>query len=180
MRHPATPPRHPRRTLAIALATVLAAGAALAAEPGTVLKSTQLRSAPLGSADVVAELKAKQSVQITARQGAWAGVTTDAGQQGWARILNLRTGTGEASGAGAEQLASVFRTGSSGTTVTTGVKGLSAEQLRSASPNYAEVDRLDGFAATSGDARQFADAGELQPQPVDYPKETRRGAGRQR
>jgi hypothetical protein len=156
-----------RRTLALSLLAAIAAGAVLA-EPGTVLKSTQLRSAPLGSADVVAELKAQQAVEITARQGAWAGVTTGEGQQGWARILNLRTASGQASVASANQLASVFRTGSSGTSVSTGVKGLSAEQLRSASPDFGEVSELDTYAANAGDARQFAGAGQLQEQRVDY------------
>lgn len=165
-----------RRTLALSLLAAIAAGTVLA-EPGTVLKPTQLRSSPLGSADVVAELQAQQTVDITARQGAWAGVTTGEGQQGWARILNLRTGSGQASAASANQLASLFRTGSSGTSVSTGVKGLSAEQLRSASPDFAEVTELDQYAANAGDARQFAGAGQLQEQRVDYlesPKSGRR------
>lgn len=174
MRHrkPSLSPQ--RRTLALALLAAIAAGAALA-EPGTVLKSTQLRSSPLASADVVAELKAQQAVDITARQGAWAGVTTGEGQQGWARILNLRTGSGQASASGANQLASVFRTGSSGTSVSTGVKGLSAEQLRSASPDFGEVSELDGYAANAGDARQFAGAGQLQEKRVDYLESPRSG-----
>ena len=43
-----------------------------------------------------------------------------------------------------------------------------AEQLRSASPDFAEVTELDEYAANAGDARQFAGAGQLQEQRVDY------------
>lgn len=178
MRQPLPSHAPKRRTLALALVAAIAAGAAFA-EPATVLKSTQLRRAPLASSDVLAELKAKQAVDITARKGAWAGVTTGQGQQGWARILNLRTGSGQVSAAGANQLASVFRTGSSGTSVSTGVKGLSAEQLRSASPDFNEVSELDGFAANAGDARQFASAGQLQEKRVDYLASPRSGRRQQ-
>lgn len=169
-----SPPLLPlkRRTLALALLAALAAGAALA-ESGTVLKATQLRSAPLASSDVVAELRAQQAVDITARQGAWAGVTTGDDQRGWARILNLRTGSGQASAAGANQLASVFRTGSSGTAVSTGVKGLSAAALMSAAADEAEVQRLEAYAANTGQATAFAAQGPLASRPVPYLPEER-------
>ena len=82
------------------LAASLASGLAFA-ESATTLRATEMRSEPLGSAEVVAKLAAQQSVEITARQGAWAGLKTEDGQEGWARILNLRTGSGQASAASA-------------------------------------------------------------------------------
>lgn len=170
MRHPHFP--IPRRTLTLAVLATIAAGVALA-EPGTVLKATPLRSAPLASSDVVAELKALQAVEITARQGAWAEVTTGAGQEGWARILNLRTGSGQASAVSANELASVFRTGSSGTSVSTGVKGLSAETLMSASANEAEVERLETYAANTTEASQFAAQAPVTSRSVPYLPEER-------
>lgn len=171
-----SPPRPLRpRVLALALVAALAGGVALA-ESGTVLKDTSLRSEPTNSAGEVAKLKAKQTIEITARQGAWAGVKTGTGEEGWARILALRTGSGAASaGAGADQLASVFRTGSSGSTVSTGVKGLSADQLMSASPNYSDVDLLDTYATTTGDASSFASQGPLAAKKVAYLPEPRSG-----
>ncbi len=170
MRQLPSPPR--RRTLVLALAVTLAAGAVLA-ESGTVLKDTQLRSEPLASSKVVAELKARDTVQISQRKGAWAGVQTSAGADGWARILNLRTGSGQASAVGANQLASVFRTGSSGTTVSTGVKGLSAAALMTASPNEAEVQRMETYAANTAQASQFAAQGPLASRQVPYLPEER-------
>jgi len=168
-------PGHRRHVLVLALVAALGAGAVLA-ETGTVLKATQLRAAPLASAEVVGELKAKDNVEITARQGAWAGVKTQAGEEGWARILNLRTGSGQAAASGGgDQLASLFLTGSTGTTVSTGVKGLSADQLMSAYANHAEVGLLDGYATSNSDASQFAAEAPLSSQQVAYLAEEKRG-----
>lgn len=169
------PPRFTRqRLLVLALAAALTAGAALA-ETGTVLKSTQLRSEPLGSAKVVAELAAKDTVEITARQGAWAGVTNSAGVAGWARILNLRTGSGLPGNDGGSAMVAAFRTGSSGTAVSTGVKGLSADQLMSASANTADLQLLDTYASNGSQARQFAAQVPLASQKVNYLAEDKRG-----
>lgn len=153
----------------LALGLVLAGLASLAgAESGTVLKPTELRAEPQASADVLAKLAAKESVEITARQGAWAGVTTGSGQSGWVRILNLRTGSGEASQGGGQALASVFRTGSTSADASTGVKGLGAEDLRRAYPNTSEAARLTEFAARPDDARSFASQMGLQARQVSY------------
>lgn len=171
------PPR--RRALALAMLAVLAGGAVLA-ESGTVLKDTPLRSEPLASASEVAKLKARETVEITARQGAWAGVKTPAGAEGWARILNLRTGSGVAASASGAQLASVFATGSSGVSVSTGVKGMSAEQLMSASPDAGQVAMLDGYAVATGDASQFASQVPLSAQRVAYLAQERGGRRRDR
>lgn len=138
------------------------------AEPATLLKATELRSQPQGSAAVVTALKAKDPVDISARQGAWANVKTADGKSGWVRVLNLRTGSGQRGDAGIGALASVFRTGSSGNTVSTGVKGLSAEQLQNATSNPAEVAHLNTFTTKSPDARSFAKQGKLASKQVDY------------
>lgn len=160
-----TPPRH--AVLALALMAALAGGVVMA-EQGTVLKDTSLRSQPLASAGEIGKLKANESVEITERKGAWAGIKTAAGTEGWARILNLRTGSGAAASASGAQLASVFATGSSGVSVSTGVKGLSAEQLMSASPDSSQVSQLDSYAVASNDASQFAAQVPLNAQRVDY------------
>lgn len=172
------PPHSPRpRVLALALVAALAAGAAMA-ESGVVLRATELRSEPQASADVIGKLAAKQSVEITARQGAWAGLKTQDGQEGWARILNLRTGAGQGGAGGSEALAAVFKTGSRGSSVATAVKGLSAEELMSASANHADVALLDQYAATASDANAFAAEVPLAGQDVAYLKEDRRRRNR--
>lgn len=171
------PPR--RRALALAMVAALAGGAVMA-ESGTVLKDTPLRSEPSASASEVARLKARETVEITVRKGAWAGVKTPAGAEGWARILNLRTGSGIAASVSGSQLASVFATGSSGSSVSTGVKGLSAEELIASSPDAAELAKLDGYAVSSSDASQFAGQVPLQAQRVAYLAQESSGRRRNR
>ncbi|KAA2286049.1 SH3 domain-containing protein [Arenimonas fontis] len=167
-------------TLPLALGVVLAlAVAAAGAETGTVLKATELRAEPQAGADILAKLAAKDSVEITARQGAWAGVTTTAGQSGWVRILNLRTGSGETSRGGGQALASVFRTGSTSADASTGVKGLGAEDLRRANPNAGEAARLAQFAAAPDEARTHAAEAGLEARQVAY-LESRKPRGRNR
>lgn len=147
------------------------------AEPATLLKPTELRSQPQGSASVVTLLQAKDRVDITTRQGAWASVKTPAGKTGWVRVLNLRTGSGQRGDAGIGTIASVFKTGSSGNTVSTGVKGLSEEQLQNATPNPAEVERLNTYAVKAADARSFAKQGKLAAKQVEpLPTTTPEGA----
>lgn len=138
------------------------------AEPATLLKPTDLRSQPQGGATVVTTLKAKDTVDIAARKGAWASVKTADGKSGWVRVLNLRTGSGQRGDAGIGTIASIFKTGSSGNTVSTGVKGLSAEQLQNTTPNPAEAARLTAYAVKNADARHFARQGKLASQQVDY------------
>lgn len=153
-------------------------GSSLAqAEPATLLKATELRSQPQGSAGVVVMLRTKDRVDITSRKGAWASVKTSTGKKGWVRVLALRTGSGHRGDTGIGAMASVFKTGSSGNTVSTGVKGLSEEQLQNATPNPAEVERLDSHAVNATDARSFAKQGKLAARQVDHlPGELQEGA----
>lgn len=138
------------------------------AEPATLLKDGEMRAKPLGGAELVVMLKAKEKVEITARKGAWANVQTSKGQTGWVRLLNLRTGSGKSGDAGIGAVASLFKTGSSGNTVSTGVKGLSEEKLKNAQPNAEEAKRLDKYKNTSSDARSYAKQGKLNAEQVNY------------
>lgn len=146
----------------------LVLGTAASAEPGTLLKADSLRAKPFGDAEVIGTLKAKDKVDITARKGAWANVQVPAGKSGWIRVLNIRTGSGKSGDSGVGAIASLFKTGSSGNTVSTGVKGLSEEQLTNAEPNPEEAKRLSKYKNTDADARNFAKQAKLSAQQVDY------------
>lgn len=150
------------------IAGALTAGTFAHAESGVILKNCELRATPFSSANIVAELNAKQKIDITARKGAWANIKTSTNQQGWVRVLNIRTGSGQRGDAGVNAIASVFRTGSSGNTVSTGVKGLSEEQLTTAQANPAELARLTQYKNAGTDARTFAKQAKLTTQTVDY------------
>lgn len=147
--------------------TLLLAGRLAWAEPGMLLKDSELRAKPFGDAAVLTTLKAKDGVDIVARQGAWAQVKAG-DQTGWVRLLALRTGSGVRGDAGVNAVASVFKTGSSGNTVSTGVKGLSEEKLRAATPNAAEATRLSNYKESESSARSHAKQAKLATRQVDY------------
>ena len=108
------------------------------------------------------------------RKGGWTRVKAEGGAEGWVRMLALRyAGAGEAKqgDAGIAQLLNVARTGTSGTQVTTGVRGLDAEQLANAKPNAAELAKMERYAASRDGAAGFAAKGKLSAQQVDYPRE---------
>ncbi len=155
------------RSLITAITLTMASGLAMA-EPAALLRDSELRANPRNDAALVQTLKGKAVVDITSRQGAWAQVKTTDGKTGWVRVLNLRTGSGQKGEAGLGTLASVFKTGSSGNTVSTGVKGLSEEKLKTAQPNEEEAKRLDRQKTTDSDARQYARQGKLGSQQVNY------------
>lgn len=131
------------------------------ASPGSVTRSTDLKDKPFLDATTLSRLPAGSSVDIQKRQGAWAQVRASTGQTGWLKILNLRSGPSGASGSGVNQLLNVARTGSSGNTVTTGVKGLSAEQIKNARPNVQEVERMKSYGVSSAEAQRFARSNRL-------------------
>ena len=139
------------------------------AESGSLLKDDVLRARPFGDAEIIANLNAQDKVEVSLRKGAWANIQTPAGKSGWIRVLNIRTGSGKKAGdSGIGAIASLFKTGSSGNTVSTGVKGLSEEQLKNAQPNPEEARRLNSYKNSEAEARRFAKQGKLSAQQVDY------------
>ena len=155
-----------------ALAVLLLLPLAALAEPATILKPTELKKEPATDAATVATLAENTAVDALERKSGWTRVKAGA-NEGWVRMLSLRFGEPAAAKPGASgftQLFNVARTGTSGTQVTTGVRGLDAEQLATAQPNPAELEKLEKFAADRGAAEKFAAQGKLSAKPVDYPK----------
>lgn len=151
----------------LATSLSLLATAALAS-PATVVRSSTLHQRPFVDSPALATLAARERVEIIAAQGAWNQVRTANGKTGWVRLLNLRpeAARGGSSLAGLSQLGNVARTGSTGSAATTGAKGISKEDLEAAEPNFAEVDRLEGFRSNSAEARQYAATARLQAREV--------------
>ena len=142
------------------------------AEPATVIRSAELKQQPASDAATVATLAENTAVEAFERKSGWTRVKTASGE-GWVRMLSLRFGGAAAAksgSSGVSQLFNVARTGSSGTQVTTGVRGLDEQQLATAQPNPAELAKLDGFAADRDAAASFAAQGKLEAQSVGYPK----------
>jgi len=144
----------------------------VAAEPATVIKAVELKKDPATDAATVAQLAENTAVDALERKGGWTRVKAG-GAEGWVRMLALRyagDGTAKPGDSGASQLFNVARTGSSGTQVTTGVRGLDADQLANAQPNQAEMKKLRSFAATKDAATGFAAQGKLEAKSVEYAK----------
>ena len=162
------------RTLASLLVALLLVPALALAEPATVIRATELKQSPATDAAGVATLAETTKVDALERKGGWTRVRAEGGAEGWVRMLGLRyAGTGEAKqgGAGISQVLNVARTGTSGAQVTTGVRGLNAEQLANARPNPAELRKMESYSASRDGADGFAAKGKLSAQRVDYPRE---------
>ena len=141
------------------------------AEPATTIRQVDVKKAPAADADTIGQLAENTAVDALERKGGWTRVKA-AGAEGWVRMLALRYG-GDAAAkpgdSGVNQLFNVARTGASGTQVTTGVRGLDADQLAAAQPNPAEMKKLGSYSASKDAAASFAAQGKLQAQTVNYP-----------
>ena len=141
------------------------------AEPASVVRPSPLMSEPATDATKVADLPANAAVDARERRGGWIQVRTASGQEGWVKLLSLRYGGAAKPGdSGVVQAINVARTGSSGTQVTTGVRGLDNEKITTAQPNAAELKKMEGFAVPADASARFAEQGHLKAQSVSYPK----------
>ena len=153
-------------------------GAAVAAtEYGLTIRAVELKAQPNADAASVATLPEKTRVEVLKRQGAWFEVKATGGN-GWLRMLTVRgEGGGEnaaeggakkPSGRGLSMLGSLVTTGTSGTPVATGVRGLSEEDLSHAQENPAELEKLQALASNPQEARKFAEQVKLKSQSIAY------------
>ena len=164
-----------RHFAAILLAAILLCRvtSAEAAEKGLILRAGDLLAQPFIDAAKSGPITANQPVTIVERRGAWANVETG-GKSGWVRVLNLRLEPAAARPGGARPAGgsgnplSLLQTGSSGRTVTTGVKGMDEEDIQNATPDYAELELLGTLAENADAARANAVKSNLKENTVDY------------
>jgi len=133
--------------------------AVVLAESGTVVRATQLVAAPYSDATARGILREQQQVEIVERQGGWYHVKSDDGSTGWLRLSSIRLGAAEKEETGGFW-ASVFsftgRSQARTASATTGIRGLSEEEIRDAKPNPEAVQRLADFAPDDQDTQAFA------------------------
>ena len=155
-----------RSTCAILIAAIalLSWTAARANERGIVIRAGDLFAEPFIDAAKLGPLASNQPVTIVERKGGWLAVEVG-GRHGWVRMLNVRL---EAVAPGANTTA--LRTGSTGRTVATGVKGLDEVDIRNASIDKEQLARLGQLAVNSDDAHQSAIRDNLKEAKVDYLK----------
>ena len=104
-----------------------------------------------------------------ARSGAWVQLKAPSGT-GWAKVFDVRMGMTGTPGKGTgSSIADTLNlaTGNRASSVSTGIRGLDAEMLEKAQPNFQQVTILTSFSASPKQAREFAQVGKLAARQVD-------------
>ncbi len=141
----------------------------ISAETGTALKMDMLRVQPYADAKAAGTLTKNESLEILTKKGAWLQVKTKQ-STGWVRLLSVkRTSSNNDSLKGAIDVAS-GRAGTGKVVSTTGIRGLSAEELKAAQFNESEIKKMESYTTTQEDAKQFANAGGLKAFKIAYLK----------
>lgn len=150
------------------LAGLLMPAAAFSGEAGTTIKASDLKAQPFNDAKTIASIKRGASVDILGREGGWMQIRAGK-HQGWVRMLNIRRGAAQANLdlPGVMKLAS-GRAATGNIAATTGIRGLSEEDLRGASFNAVEIKALESYTVTRDAAQQFARQHQRQNRRVDY------------
>ena len=141
---------------------------ALAGEVGTAIKLDSLRAEPFADAKTVGSLNKNDSVEILTKKGAWLQVKSKK-STGWVRLLSVKRGGTSSSGSAISDVAS-GRTGTGKVVSTTGIRGLSAEELKAAKFNEDEMKKMESYQTSAGDAQSYAAAGGLSPNKMAYLK----------
>jgi hypothetical protein len=153
-------------------AFVVSASMAMPVHAGQIayaVRSTEIKQQPYSDAATIATLNEKAGVDILARQGGWVKVSSEQGK-GWVKMFSLRSDSAvkKPGDSGLQSMLNVARTGSSGITVATGVRGLTEEDLNNAQPNPGEFAKLQNYAANKAKAEKFAHDAKLKSRQLDY------------
>ena len=143
----------------------------------TIKRATQLREAPGENARSLGPLALQTQVtRLVARQGPWIEVRTAQGTSGWIHMFDAGTapsaqGGNTATGA-LRGITDFFGRGTAQApsraigTATIGIRGLGAEDISNAQPNFAAVVQVEGLRLNATQARQFATSASLALQNV--------------
>ena len=138
----------------------------LAGESGTAIKMDSLRAEPFADAKTVGSLAKNDSVEILTKKGAWLQVKSKK-STGWVRLLSVKRGGVSSSGSAISDVAS-GRTGTGKVVSTTGIRGLSAEELKAAKFNEEEMKQMESYQTSAADAKSYAAAGGLSANKMAY------------
>jgi hypothetical protein len=144
---------------------LLFAPAAHANERGVAIRAGDIYAEPFIDAAKIGTLTVNQPVTIAARKGGWLSIDAG-GKHGWVRLLIVRLIAATPAPGSTAQL----RTGSTGRTVTTGIKGLDEADIRNAAVDRAQLAEMDALAATDPEARDAAQGKGLAESKVIYLK----------
>lgn len=135
-------------------------------ETGATRAAVTLMATPHSDAKPAGQLAANTTVDILERRGGWLRISA-AGKSGWAKLHQVRTGERPQTAKSGESLAilknvgETGRSGSTGIVATTGIRGMSAEELTNAKPDPAAVKTIERYRVTASRAREYAKAAGL-------------------
>ena len=144
--------------------------AVCAGELAYTIRPTELKDKPYSDAQTLTTLPPRSQVEILTRQSSWTQVKSPS-FKGWVKMLSLRleaSGQNKRGDNGLSALFNVASTGRSNSTVTTGIRGLSEEQLKNTKPNPQALQAAKRYAVDRQEAQRFAAEGKLQAHSVGY------------
>ena len=161
--------------LAPVIVALSLAGDAFAQEPATTNRATELKERPAPDSRTLAPLPPDSPVKVLSRQGGWTQVEAGT-QRGWVRAFHLRfQSTVETSSSSAigGSITSIFGFGSreapkTSKVATLGIRGLTPEDFKNASPDPAALKKLQSFRSDKAGAERFAKEAKLVPVAVAY------------
>jgi len=154
----------------LAVAALLSALPAAAAEQVTVERDTVLYAEPRIDSSQVAQLKQGTTGEVVAKSGVWLNIRTQSAT-GWLFSFHVRFPSQQPSQSGeGSALGRLFapRRTNVGVTSTIGIRGLDEEDLRQARFNADQMRLLDGYAAGREAAQSQARESGLDAVRVDY------------
>jgi hypothetical protein len=144
----------------------------LLAQPASVVRDSEMKAEPFADAKTITVLKTKQKVEVGVRRGGWYQAKSSDGKTGWLRLTSVlissTQGRGDNGVASTAKLLQTGRSGSTGVTAATGVRGLDSADVVNANPDTAAVVKLDAMQINSAQTRRFAADGQLSAQGIDY------------
>lgn len=148
-----------------------------AGEVAYTVRSTELKAKPFSDAVTLARLEQRTKVEVIGRRSSWRQVQVE-GKVGWIKMLSLKFYHADRK-AGDNGLATLFNvatTGRTGSSVTTGVRGLSEDDLKHTRPNPQALEVMDTYGVDKLEAQRFAGVGKLSSQSMGYIAEPAGGA----
>jgi hypothetical protein len=165
-------PRMINRIAGLVLGLFLAS-AVWAQEQAFTNRSTELKDSASSSGKTIVSLPGDTSVKVISRGGAWTKVEAK-GQQGYVNVFHLRFPTTVEKSSSSNPLSGLSgmfggsRDAQKTTIATTGIRGLSPEDLKNASPDPAALAKAQSYRSDKSTAERFAKDGKLATASVDY------------
>jgi hypothetical protein len=164
----------PMKTGILSLLLLLAAPLSQAQEQAFANRATEVKERAAADSRTVGQLREGAEVRVMERASGFARVEGTS-PAGWVRVFHLRfPATTQATAASGSTILSSAANALSGrsrsqeaTIATTGVRGLSPEDLKNASPNAQALRQAQGYRADRAAAERFAREGKLVATQVD-------------